>query len=160
VLDEILKVINPFYQADPYTSIQCIVLAFEVNDGKVTSAPNSLFSTDKIRVIPKITTDLKTEALNIDITMRPQKGLTFSSGELFNSFVKVKGTLAKPRLAVDEAGALISGSAAVATAGLSILAGVAWDRLSRSKDPCGEAAGNGKEILSDRFPNLGEPQSN
>jgi hypothetical protein len=59
--------------------------------------------------------------------------------------------MAAPRLAVDEQGALISGGAAVATGGLSILARAAWDRLNRSSDPCGDVATQALEALSGRF---------
>lgn len=152
VLSEILNVINPFYKADPYTDIRCVVLALALDDGQVASAPVSFIATDKIRVTPTSTIDLKSEVIETTIKMRPQQGLKISTGEILNSFVRVTGTLAEPRLAVDEAGVLVSGGAAVATGGLSILAGMAWDRLSRSKDPCTDAADQSKEELADRFP--------
>jgi hypothetical protein len=155
MLTEILNVINPFYKAEPYTDIECVVLAAKIDDGRVTSAPNSFFGTDKIRLTLESSIDLKTEAIDMNINMRPRQGLKISSGELFNSFVKITGTLAAPRLAVDETGVLLSGGTAVATGGLSILAGMAWDRLSRSSDPCNYAAEKGKEALADRFPSIG-----
>jgi hypothetical protein len=155
MLTEILNVINPFYKAAPYTDIECVVLAVKIDDGHAAGAPNSFFGTDKIRLTLKSSLDLKTEAIDININMRPRKGLKVSSGELFNPFVKVTGTLAAPRLAVDEAGVLVSGGTAVATGGLSILAAMAWDRMSRSSDPCKRAAEQGKEALSDRFPSIG-----
>jgi hypothetical protein len=63
----------------------------------------------------------------------------------------VVGTLAAPRLAVDAKGTLISGGAAVATGGLSILARATWERLARSKNPCETATKQGLKILQDRF---------
>ena len=52
-------------------------------------------------------------------------------------YVKLGGTLANPRLILDPAGAAVSGGAAVATGGLSILAGSMWDRwIATSGDPC------------------------
>jgi len=156
MLTEILNVINPFYEAEPYTDIECVVLALSIDDGNILSAPRTYFGTDKIRLFLQSAIDLKTEALDVNIEMRPQQGLTISSGEIFNSFVKVTGTLAAPRLAVDEAGVLVSGGTAVATGGLSILAKMAWDRLARSKDPCNDIAKDGREALAKRFPSLGE----
>jgi hypothetical protein len=156
VLTEIVHVINPFYKADPYTDIRCAVFAVNIDDGQMSSAPVSFVSTDMILLSLKSTVDLKSEAIDVNIEMRPQKRLKISSGEIFNPFVEVVGTLAAPRLAVDEAGVLISGGAAAATGGLSILARVAWDRLSRSKQPCIDAAIQGKEALADRLPGLGE----
>jgi hypothetical protein len=146
---------GPFMRLTLFTAISCYLFALDISDGIVISAPNSLVSTDKIRLVTKSTMDLKTEAIDINIKMRPQKGLKLSSGELLQSFVEINGTLAAPRLAVDDAGVLVSGGAAVATGGLSILAGVAWDRLLRSKDPCNDMAEKGKEALGDRFPGFG-----
>jgi hypothetical protein len=62
--------------------------------------------------------------------------------------------MAAPRLAVDETGLLISGGAAVATGGLSVLAKGVWDRMSRSKDPCNQASDRAIELLGARFPDL------
>lgn len=156
MLTEIINVINPFYKADPYTKFQCVVVGLKIDEGKVTSAPSSFIGTDKMRLSLTSTVDLSSEALDVNIRMTSQKGLKVSSGELFNSYVKVTGTLAAPRLAVDEAGVLVSGGAAIATGGLSILAKMAWDRLSRSGDPCVAAAEQGKKILVDRMPGLSD----
>jgi hypothetical protein len=156
MLTEILNVINPFYKAEPYTDIECVVLALSIEDGNILSAPRTYFGTDKVRLFLQSAIDLKSEAIDLNIEMRPQQGLAISSGELFNSFIKVTGTLAAPRLAVDETGVLVSGGTAVATGGLSILAKMAWDRLSRSKDPCNDVAKEGKKALAKRFPSLGE----
>ena len=156
MLTEIINVINPFYEAKPYTDIECLVIASRIENGHMHSAPGSYLSTDMIRVNVLSDVNLDTEALNINFRMRPQQGLKISSGELLNPYVKVVGTLAAPRLAVDEAGVLITGGTAVATGGLSILAGMAWDRLSRGRDPCAEFAKNGREELQDFMPPLGE----
>ena len=52
-------------------------------------------------------------------------------------YFKIGGTLANPRLALDVKGAAVSGGAAVATAGVSILAEGLWDRrVATSINPC------------------------
>ncbi len=52
-------------------------------------------------------------------------------------YFKIGGTLANPRLAVDRKGVAVSGSAAIATAGLSIVAEGLWDRwVVTAKNPC------------------------
>jgi hypothetical protein len=155
-LTEIVHVINPYYKVDPYTNIRCAVFAVIIDDGQMLTAPVSFISTELIRLSLKFAVDLKSEVIDVSIEMRPQKRLKISSGEIFNPFVKVVGTLAAPRLAVDEAGVLVSGGAAAATGGLTILARMAWDRLSRSEEPCIDVAIQGKEALADRLPGLGE----
>jgi len=154
MLTEIFSTINPFYKSDPKTNFNCIVLPLEVVDGNLTSVPNSFLSTDKLRLTSKSSINLKTERINMNVRSTPQKGLTISGGELFNPYIKIVGTLASPRLAIDEAGVLISGGAAVATGGLSVLAKATWDRVSRSRDPCNDTAKKGREALGDRFPDV------
>jgi len=98
--------------------------------------------------------DLKSEGIAMNIRTTPRKGISISAGELINPYIKVIGTLAAPRLAVDEKGVLISGGAAVATGGLTLLASAVWDRLRRSEDRCAKISEQAVEILSDRFPDL------
>ena len=154
MLSEILSTINPFYTAETSTNFKCVVISLEVVDGKFEAVPNSIFSTEKLRLTTKSTLDLKTEEIDLNIRSAPQRGLSMSSAELFNPYIKIVGTLAAPRLAVDETGVLISGGAAVATAGLSVLAKATWDRLSRSREPCVDTAERGRKVLGDRFPDI------
>ena len=154
MLTEILGTINPFYEAETSTNFECVVLSMEIIDGHIESVPNSFFSTDKVRLTSKSTANLKTEEIDMNFRSTPQQGLSISGGELFNPYIKVVGTLAAPKLAVDEAGVLISGGAAVATGGLSVLAKMTWDRLSRSADPCGDTAEKGRKALGDGFPDI------
>jgi hypothetical protein len=154
LLEEILTTINPFRQTEPYTDFECAIVAAEFNDGIVTGAPNSFVSTNKIRLVTKSTVDLKTEKIRVGIRTTPRQILSISAGELINPYVQVIGTLAKPQLAVDEAGVLITGGAAVATGGLSLLARGLWDRLSKSGDPCKQVTDAALGQLSDRMPDL------
>lgn len=154
VADQILGAINPFRKTATYTDFECIVIPLEIANGTVKSAPSSLLSTDQIRVLSTSVVDLKTEKIEMNIRTTPKKGITISAGEVLNPYLKIVGTLAAPRLAVDEKGVLVSGGVAVATGGLSILARAAWDRLSRSDDACDEASNEGRKALADRLPQL------
>jgi hypothetical protein len=154
IFGEIIGAINPFSESEEYTDFECVILPIEINAGMLGSTPHALVATSKLRIVAKSEIDLKDELLVANIRTTPKKGISFSAGEVFNPYVKVVGTLAKPRLAVDEQGVLIAGSAAVATGGLSVLARAAWTRLSRAKDPCGELVAESKEELGGRFPDL------
>jgi hypothetical protein len=154
ILDEILSTINPFSKDDPETRIECVVLPIEISDGDLGFSPNALMRTDKIRILSDTSMDLKSEEIEMSFQTTPRRGITISTGELLNPYVMVVGTLAAPRLAVDAKGSLITGGAAVATGGLSILAKAAWDRLARSKAPCETAASEGIAALQDRFSDL------
>ena len=152
MLNEIVGVINPFYEAEPYTKFDCIVIPLQIQDGALTGAPSGFIRTDKLRVTIAPEINLKTEALRLGFRTVPRRGLIISAGELLNPFVRVVGTLASPRIAVDEQGMLVSGGAAVATGGLSILAKAAWDRLNKSSDPCGDIARQATDALESQFP--------
>ena len=151
LLNEILETINPFSTTDTETTISCIVLPVEINNGKLGVNPEALVRTDRLRIVSDASINLKTERIEMSFRTTPRRGITISAGELLNPFVMVVGTLAAPRLAVDATGTLISGGAAVATGGLSILARATWDRLVRSRTPCETAAEQGLNALQDRF---------
>ena len=154
LLQEIIGTINPFRQTDPYTDFECVVIPLQFDDGVLTSAPNAFISTSKIRIAASPSINFKTEDLRVAARTTPRRALSISAGELLNPYVQVIGTLAAPRLAVDEKGVLISGGAAIATGGLTLLARGLWDRLSRSGDPCGQSAARAIEELEGRFPEL------
>ncbi len=154
LLEGILDTVNPFRETDPYTDFECAVVSVSIDDGLLTGRPSSFISTDKIRVITKSSINLKTEEMRVGIRTTPRRALSISAGELVNPYVQVVGTLAAPRLAVDEKGLLITGGAAVATGGLSLLARGLWDRLSRSGDACKQASDQGIAEIGERFPDL------
>ena len=154
LLQEILGTINPFRETDPYTDFECIVVPIQIDNGQLAGAPNTFISTNKIRIVTRSSVDLNTEKIRIGIRTTPRRALSISAGELVNPYIQVVGTMAAPRLAVDETGVLISGGVAVATGGLSLLARGVWDRMSKSGDPCRQASDSAIEVLGDRFPDL------
>jgi hypothetical protein len=154
MLDEILSTINPFRKTDPYTTFTCIIVPLDIVNGVLTSVPNMLISTDKVHMALTSVVDLKSEGIAMNVRTTPRKGISISAGELINPYIKIIGTLAAPRLAVDEKGLLVTGGAAVATAGLSLLARAAWDRMTRSSDRCAKTTEQALEALSDQFPDL------
>jgi hypothetical protein len=151
---EFLSSINPFFEQKSYTDFECIVMPVRFTEGNVTGVPNSYVATDKVRMSIKSKIDLKTEKIEVNVHTTPKKGITISAAELTNPYVKLVGTLASPRLAVDKKGALTTGGVAVATGGVSILARAAWDRVKGSGDPCAVVAKDGREALVDLFPDL------
>jgi hypothetical protein len=151
LLNEIVDTINPFSKAASETKIDCIVLPVEINDGNLSFAPQAFVRTDALQIFSRSSIELKSEKIEMNFRTTPRKGLTISAGEILNPYVMVVGSLAAPRLALDTTGSLISGGAAFATGGLSILARATWNRLARSATPCETAADDGRELLQDRF---------
>jgi uncharacterized protein involved in outer membrane biogenesis len=160
MLNEIIGVINPFSTVDLVTRFECIIVPLSVTDGLLESAPNVLIRTDKAQVVSDGEIDLNSESINLNFRSRPRRGIVLSAGEVFNPFVKVVGTLAEPRLAVDEQGVLVSGGAAVATGGLSILATGLWRRIAGSRTPCEDLSELSLETLDDQLSTLGSVTEN
>jgi hypothetical protein len=133
---QLLSALNPFAKDSPYTEIACAIVSFEGTDGQFRTSPNIIVQTDKINLISQGTIDLKTEKIDFNFNTKPRKRLSVSASELINPYIRVAGTLGEPRLTMNRRGTAIAATAAVATAGLSILAKAAWDRTFRSKDPC------------------------
>ena len=154
LLEEIIQTVNPFKETDPYTDFECIVLPMKFDDGMVNSAPNSFIRTPKIQLAATSRVNFATEDIKITLRSTPRRTLSVSAAEVVNPYVQVVGTMAAPRLAIDESGLLVSGGAAVATGGLSIVAKGLWDRLSQSRTPCKDAANAGIKELQDRLPDL------
>jgi len=154
MLSEIISVINPFSKSDSSVYFDCVVVPLEFDEGQLQTQPHVLIRTDKVRIVSESSIDLRSEKIDMQFRTAPRKGITISAGEILNPYVKLVGTLAAPRLAVDQQGMLISGGAAVATGGLSILAKAAWQRMSRSKDPCTETREQSIEVLGGRFSDL------
>ncbi|MCH8334850.1 MAG: hypothetical protein IIC61_03065, partial [Proteobacteria bacterium] len=138
-ITELANTINPFTKSDPYTNVQCTVLLLQLDDGVVKGSPAFVRQTDKLRIVANTTIDLKSEKLEADFKITPQKGLGLSISGLINPYIKLTGTLGKPALVIKPESILIEGGVAVATAGLSVLAKSFKDRFLSGKDPCGKA---------------------
>ncbi len=154
VLQQILSVISPFYKAETSTELSCLVAPLGITAGKLDAVPRLIVRTDKLNVFVKPSINLGNEKLDVSVRTTPRKGISISTAELFNPYVKIVGSLGSPALAVDEQGVLISGGAAVATGGLSILAKAAWDRIGRSGNPCDATREVALEAFAGRMPDL------
>jgi hypothetical protein len=101
-----------------------------------------------MRVLADAVLDLETEKVKIAFETLPKKGVSFLSvGEVLNPYIGVFGTFSKPVIKIDQKTAFIAGGAAVATAGVSILAKGFWDRIRSSGDACERAATYADQVL-------------
>ncbi len=133
---KVFTTINPFLKGDTMVNSICTVLPLRIRSGVVSSAPSLISLSDKLNVIAHGTLNLRNERLDLNFKTEARKGIGVSAAQLVNPFIKVTGTLAEPRVTIDTKGTLVSGSAAVLTGGISILASTAWNRAFREKDPC------------------------
>jgi len=114
------------------------VVAADISGGKVDVRP-AVFHTEGITIFSSGSISLQNEKINLSFNTKPRKGLGITAGTVINTLIKVGGTLKQPTIELDPAGAIVGGTAAVATAGLSIVAKSFADRFLSSKDPCGDA---------------------
>ena len=139
VVDEIVSTVNPFRKRDPATNLSCSVVLGVIENGQFVGKPFLVMLSDRIKIVADTEINLKTEALDVDVATVAQKGLGLSLGDLVNPYIRITGTLARPALTLDKKATVVEGSAAVATAGLSILALNLKNRFLSDKDPCGKA---------------------
>jgi hypothetical protein len=135
-LVELLTALNPFVKRQPYTDLVCQTFLLRAAGGTMRTDPALVMRTKEIDMISEGSVDLRTEKIDFNFKTAARKGIGLSAGEIINPYIKVSGTLASPTITLDPKGTLVSGGAAVATGGLSILAVAAWDRVFREKDPC------------------------
>jgi hypothetical protein len=88
----------------------------------------------------------------MNVRADPRKGVGISASSLANPFVGLRGTLSKPELSLDPAGALVRGGAAYATMGLSLVAESLYQRWFKSKDPCKTLTNEAFNIRKKRDP--------
>jgi hypothetical protein len=137
VVGSVLDRVNPFNETQKHTMMECAAGALSINDGLVQIIPGMVMRTDKVDVVSNGAASLKDEGLNINFNTRARRGLGISAGKMLTPYLKVSGTMAHPYLTLDPQTVIVSGSLAVATVGLSLVAESLWDRwVATAKNPC------------------------
>lgn len=143
VLMQVINLINPFANKDPYTVAKCTVVNFQIANGVANTDKGIAFVTDKMEVVSTGNVNLAQET--VDLSMRPKAtgGISVGLGNLTQSF-KLAGPLSSPGVAIDSKGAvkaLGTIGAALATGGLSLAAQGAKEKVDAASggDPCAEA---------------------
>ena len=125
------------------TKLNCGVVNLNIKDGIATADKGIAVSTTKMNIIGSGVIDLKTEKLDIGIDPQAREGVGISAGQLAE-LVRIGGTLAEPKAVPDTKAAVMAGisaGAAVATGGLSLIAGGLLDKETADEDPCNTALG-------------------
>jgi hypothetical protein len=149
-LQELSQVLNPLQSEKDNTTINCAAAFITIESGKLVGKPAIVVDTPDVKISSNITLDLGSERIKAKFKTVPQKGLGFSVSSVFNPYVEVTGTLAKPQITVDPANTVVGGSLAVMTGGLSILAQNVADRMSSSGNICAERLSRAQEEISTR----------
>ena len=135
---ELFNMLNPFAGKSEFTNLDCGVLALNIEDGIVTTVAPFVWQTEQVTIISGGKVDLGSEKLDMGFNTKVRKGIGISTGMVVNPFIKLGGTLSSPTIELDPTGTAVSGSIAVATAGLSLIGKSLWDRFFSTSDPCGK----------------------
>lgn len=143
LLTEVVEKVNPFRKTDPQTDLKCGVIKFITKDGIATTDRGVAFESSKMTVVSSGTANLKSEAIDFSLRPNPKERGGIGAGELVK-LMRVRGTLAEPKIGVDEveaAKAAVSIGAGFATGGLSTLAQGLAGSGTADPNPCATALG-------------------
>lgn len=150
-IQQLLGALNPLAKSKDITRLDCAVVGIDILDGVVMGNPAFYAQTDSIRLFANAVINLETEGLDVAFETLPRRSFSLLSiGEVVNPYIGVVGTFSDPHLKLDQTSAVVAGGAAVATAGLSIVAKGFWDRLKNSDDVCARAR-EAAEVFRERY---------
>ena len=140
---EALTALNPLAKTEAYTELTCGVVRFTIKDGLAAAENGIAVETPKMNIVGGGTVDLKTEAIDLAVKPEARAGLGLNLSAVAG-MVRIKGTLAAPRLGIDNVGVArgaASIGAALATGGLSLLAEGLIGRATADEHACRTALG-------------------
>jgi uncharacterized protein involved in outer membrane biogenesis len=144
---DLFMMLIPTMKQEPYTTLKCGVLRYDIVNGMATTDKGIAVETDKLVILGAGSINLKNEQLSLLIESRPSQDSTANELDKLvklghvslAAMVQVRGTLAEPKLELNPAGLLKQGAnvtAVVATLGLSTLAQDLLLEDSRDENPC------------------------
>lgn len=127
-MSQLVGALNPFAKQDPTTVLKCAVIRAPIRKGQATFDRSIGIETDKLDAVGSGTIHLGSEAIDLAMRTTPREGLGISVADAAASFIRLQGTLASPRVAIDPLGSAegvaklgLTVGAAIATGGLSLL---------------------------------------
>ncbi len=147
-LMDTLSMLNPMAEGSDGSLLECAVVNFDIKDGIATADNGIAMATNQMNILGGGSINLKTETLDIGIAPKAKEGVGLNVAQLA-ALVRLGGSLANPTPKADTGAALKKGlaaGAAVATGGLSLLAGELLDGGS------GDDAGNPCDIALGKAP--------
>lgn len=158
IFGEIFAQLNPAVREENFTNIECHAGLVVITDGLVDINPGAVLRTDKLDIVLGGTVDLHDEQLNLVFNTKARTGTGISASKVVTPYLRLGGNLSSPRLGFNAQGLVVSGGAAVATGGLSIVAEGLWDRwISTSVNPCEALFDNADEASTAFKKMLGRP---
>jgi uncharacterized protein involved in outer membrane biogenesis len=138
IFAQLFSSLNPLAKHEEFSNWECTVVSVNLVDG-LADIDGMLAQGEKVMIVGGGDVNLKTEKLNIEFNTKPRSGFGISADMFVTPFVKVKGTLSSPSVGLNKKGTLLTGGAAVATGGLSLLLEAVLDRVTAEGDQCEKA---------------------
>jgi uncharacterized protein involved in outer membrane biogenesis len=135
----LLDSMNPMRKKTNETLLECAVAYLPINKGQINIVNTVGAETDRLDVVLAGSINLKTEAVNLTIDPQEKSGLT--TGLNLAGLVKMSGTLANPKAAINQEGVVnsaVSIGLGFLTGGASILAENARS-MTTKRHPCQNA---------------------
>ena len=152
-----LSLLSPEQNKGAMSDLQCGVVAFHIKKGVARSDKGIAMETSTINAVGGGAVNLATEELDLGLRPYPKKGLGVSVGRLAE-VVRLRGTLSDPQPRADTLAAVRTAAtvgAAIATGGISLLAGGLYNMATADEHPCTTAlafAGEAKPAASTAAP--------
>jgi len=147
IVAQLFDALNPFAKEERFSNWECTVFALDIVDGVAEISP-MLAQGEKLTIVAEGNIDMNTEELHISFNTKPRRGVGVSADMFVTPFIRLGGTLAAPRMALDKKGVALSGGAAILTGGVSFILQGAADRASGATDRCDAALAiaNGQSV--------------
>ena len=129
IVFQLLGVINPFDERQTDVELECAGAYFQVADGVVSTENGIVMQTPALQVVGLGNVDLATGELTMRFRTKHREGIV-NIGGIVNEFVQITGTLDAPRIDLSPESAARRGLFAIATGGLSLLAGDLFKRIT------------------------------
>lgn len=130
--------LNPFASREPVSEIECVAVRFPIADGIAENPAGIGILTRSLSILGGGKLNFATERIDLGARPKPREGLGLSVSGLVD-FLRLGGTLKNPRAVTDTVGVATAGvkvGAAIATAGLSVVAEGLFDRASADASVC------------------------
>jgi uncharacterized protein involved in outer membrane biogenesis len=136
VSTDLVETLLPGRKPDDYTQMECAAVHFEVANGVASSPDGMAIRFKDVDILGSGAINLVTREILFGFKAVRRRWFSFSFLDIAGDLATIGGTLDKPTVGLDPGGTLITGGAAWATAGLSLVATRFWRKLGAADNPC------------------------
>jgi hypothetical protein len=123
-------------KVQPQTELQCAAMYFDVEDGIASSSRGIAVQTRDLNLVGGGAINFVTEELSAQFRFQPRRGLGLSIAGMTAPFVIVEGPVMDPKVRLNRATSAVTGGAAWATGGMSLLYTGIFRRIFAARNPC------------------------